>query len=520
MELLLYLVKVVTTVVYQSAVQVNILLKCINILLILYCIFPGDVNGDGFDDIIIGVLKSNNFYTGGAYIVFGGHWSLSHSQLQLINLPTHRGLAVTGIPWSWAGYSVSGVGDVNGDGLEDVLIGSVPFKSSYGTQITYLVYGAQNISQQNTISLPSLTSNKGAKLIGGGAVVNQLTQPITDRYKTRYFATFTVTDFSRGSGFVITTPLSATTTPTIASTLVPTLTPSCAPTKSPTLLPTQPTCAPTIAPSGPTFMPSFAPSQPSSQPSSYPTVPTYKPTTLTPTRLPLATAAPTIRPTCTPSEAPTHSNTIKPSSSVQPTLPLSPVSVGTTRVPNRQRISRPTATPTTTASVDNNTQHTISITSAGTYSNSNYDMSKATTINYVLDSDGYVRINNTNSRIMPVTYTVLAHPNATLHIDIFNTTTDYFDLQSFSELQTFDQVKIQFYHYSGTASHNQNHLRGFASIVTNNAQLIIKLPNCQTIVVDSLTSSTLLSYIRPLQLTTRLQIQPPRRTVMCQLKYW
>jgi hypothetical protein len=78
----------------------------------------GDVNGDGFDDVIVGAYKedpgSSPFDAGRAY-VFDGQTS---SRLHTLISPNEE---VAG----WFGYSVSGASDVNGDGYDDVIVGAL-----------------------------------------------------------------------------------------------------------------------------------------------------------------------------------------------------------------------------------------------------------------------------------------------------------------------------------------------------------------------------------------------------------
>jgi hypothetical protein len=78
----------------------------------------GDVNGDGYSDIIAGAFWYDNGQSdeGGAFIYHGGPNGLSAAQTRILN-PENQSLA--GI-----GNAVASAGDVNGDGYSDVIVGS------------------------------------------------------------------------------------------------------------------------------------------------------------------------------------------------------------------------------------------------------------------------------------------------------------------------------------------------------------------------------------------------------------
>ncbi|MEQ8318577.1 MAG: FG-GAP-like repeat-containing protein [Phycisphaerales bacterium] len=95
----------------------------------------GDVNGDGIDDFLIGAPRASGLRhaAGEAFLVFGAVES-SGPVLQLADLDGRNGVRFLGgtqYSADEAGYAVSGVGDVNGDGLDDFAIGSPWAYGSY-----------------------------------------------------------------------------------------------------------------------------------------------------------------------------------------------------------------------------------------------------------------------------------------------------------------------------------------------------------------------------------------------------
>jgi len=93
----------------------------------------GDVNGDGYDDIIIGAYLYNS-NTGRAYIYYGG-----------LNLNTNADVVLTGETTSNVfGCSVSSAGDVNGDGYSDVIVGAYGYSTNKGR--AYIFYGGASMN--------------------------------------------------------------------------------------------------------------------------------------------------------------------------------------------------------------------------------------------------------------------------------------------------------------------------------------------------------------------------------------
>ncbi len=120
----------------------------------------GDLNNDGFDDIIIGA--GGNSLDQGAYIYFGGSTMDNVVDIQLTESE------VT----SFFGASVSTAGDVNNDGFDDVIIGSPRFNSSNGRALIY--FGGTTMKDSADIVLEGKenTENFGWSVSTAGDVNN------------------------------------------------------------------------------------------------------------------------------------------------------------------------------------------------------------------------------------------------------------------------------------------------------------------------------------------------------------
>jgi hypothetical protein len=109
----------------------------------------GDVNGDGIDDLIIGAEYADpggRIYAGESYVVFGSAQGFP-AVLPLADLfagDGSAGFVLSGIdPDDQSGHSVHAAGDVNGDGIDDLIVGA-PYadpRGHHNAGESYVVFG-------------------------------------------------------------------------------------------------------------------------------------------------------------------------------------------------------------------------------------------------------------------------------------------------------------------------------------------------------------------------------------------
>ena len=129
----------------------------------------GDINGDGMDDLIIGAFFASfsSGYSGRSYVVFGR--SSFSPTLPLATLDGSNGFKIDGeAAFDGSGISVAAAGDINGDGLDDLIIGafgSDPNGESSGR--SYVVFGRSNFPP--VLPLATLDGSNGFKIDGEAA---------------------------------------------------------------------------------------------------------------------------------------------------------------------------------------------------------------------------------------------------------------------------------------------------------------------------------------------------------------
>ena len=131
----------------------------------------GDVNGDGIADLIVGAPQSNPAgmtYAGRSYVVFG---KTNMTSLYLADIAASSGgFVINGQCASDnSGFIVSSAGDVNGDGLADLVVGALNSDPASGTNAgrSYVVFGkSANRTAVNLSALTTGTSSEGFVING------------------------------------------------------------------------------------------------------------------------------------------------------------------------------------------------------------------------------------------------------------------------------------------------------------------------------------------------------------------
>ena len=128
----------------------------------------GDINGDGFDDLIIGASNAdpNGNYSGQSYVVFGKSTGFNPT-LNVSDLNGANGFAINGIAGGDnSARSISSAGDINGDGLDDLIIGA-PYADANGNYSgqSYVVFG-RSTGFSPTLNLSDLNGANGFAING------------------------------------------------------------------------------------------------------------------------------------------------------------------------------------------------------------------------------------------------------------------------------------------------------------------------------------------------------------------
>ncbi|MEY3210956.1 MAG: hypothetical protein RIT28_1437, partial [Pseudomonadota bacterium] len=123
----------------------------------------GDVNGDGYDDLAVGVTRYASTTVGQVWVYLGGASGLSTTPAFTLEAPDKH---------TDFGATVSTAGDVNSDGFGDVLVGNPRATAGEAAGIAYLFYGGgvQGLSKFTQLDEANTTFEYGSAVAGGGDI--------------------------------------------------------------------------------------------------------------------------------------------------------------------------------------------------------------------------------------------------------------------------------------------------------------------------------------------------------------
>ena len=125
----------------------------------------GDINADGIGDLIIGAntAQPDGIYRQGqSYVIFGKN-SVFSSEIDLSSLNGNNGFYLNGFDSGGvSGESISNAGDINADGIDDIIIGAqrASPNGKYRAGQSYVIFGKDDVFS-TTINLSSLNGNNG-----------------------------------------------------------------------------------------------------------------------------------------------------------------------------------------------------------------------------------------------------------------------------------------------------------------------------------------------------------------------
>lgn len=113
----------------------------------------GDLNADGMDDVMIGAAKFGGIYSGSrGHVIFGDTNSHNTLNLRDLNLDNAGFTFSSEQPFDAAAYSLSDLGDINGDGISDIIISAANYSGNGISGRCYVVFGGSQLTTDFNLS--------------------------------------------------------------------------------------------------------------------------------------------------------------------------------------------------------------------------------------------------------------------------------------------------------------------------------------------------------------------------------
>lgn len=120
----------------------------------------GDVNGDGYSDVLVGCYTYDNGQKdeGHVFVYHGGAEGIGTED---------AGTIINGKPFVQMGLSVASAGDINGDGYDDVVIGAPYYDEGQAAEGAAFVYHGSAIGLTTNVYTTKLQKNQADSYFGG-----------------------------------------------------------------------------------------------------------------------------------------------------------------------------------------------------------------------------------------------------------------------------------------------------------------------------------------------------------------
>ena len=130
----------------------------------------GDINNDGIDDILISSTSVNGVGYYQLFVLFGQRDGFNDIDLRATDLATtHQGFEViSSNVWLYFGVTMSRAGDVNNDGIDDMLFGAAQTSSSNIAGI--VVFGGRDIHSNVDLTFTNLAASQKGFILTASVV--------------------------------------------------------------------------------------------------------------------------------------------------------------------------------------------------------------------------------------------------------------------------------------------------------------------------------------------------------------